>query len=114
METFENAAERGYQGLSWLLNNRKEERILLVCHGGILRYTMNIHPLVHLQDERSEEKRQNGKSVESRFDNCEVRKYRLSWKDQDACQNSNDEGNNEEVGQDEVSRRPILLAQIDH
>jgi broad specificity phosphatase PhoE len=108
MEAFEAAAERGYRGLSYLLSKRDEERILLVCHGGILRYTMNIHPLVHLCDERNDDNRQNGKSVESRFDNCEVRKYRLSWKD---CEDNDDEGLNNDQG---IPRKPIILTQIDH
>jgi len=100
MEAFEAAAERGYRGLAFLLLKRPEERILLVSHGGILRYTMNQHPLVHLDDARSDDKRQNGKTIESRFDNCEVRKYQLSWKDHD--------------GVGDVGRRPILLTQLDY
>jgi broad specificity phosphatase PhoE len=52
METFEDSAERGYQGLRWLMD-RLEDDTVVVSHGGILRYTMNIHPLVSLQDERN-------------------------------------------------------------
>ena len=100
MEKYEDAAERGYQGLVELLNGETSsaDTILLVCHGGILRYAMNLHPLVHLEDERSI---QDGttKSVESRFDNCELRKYRLSWKEDTPS---------------DGSRRTILLTQVDH
>ena len=83
--------------------------ILLACHGGILRYTMNIHPLVHLCDERTENNNKNSndkmKSIESRFDNCELRKYRLSWKDEGENNNNND---------DDGARRAIVLTQLDH
>jgi len=130
LEQFEDTAERGYRGLVELLtgetyleeNNEngssmKSERlynkadtntILLVCHGGILRYLMNMHPLVHLSDERTTN--QDGtnarKTVEARFDNCELRKYRLNWKDD--VPDANDERNSD------GSRRAILLSQLDH
>ena len=120
MEKYEDAAERGYRGLSDLLTweshfsnaGSSTNTILLVCHGGILRYLMNLHPLVHLRDERTQGKRAPGdesggpKSVESRFDNCELRKYRLVWKDDD------DDDDDEESGERE--RRAIVLTQLDH
>ena len=112
MEKYEDTAERGYQGLYDLLtgeaynnNNNKSETnddvntILLVCHGGILRYLMNLHPLMHLSDERTTSST-SLKPVESRFDNCELRKYRLSWKEDDDNTDS--------------KRRAILLKQLDH
>lgn len=92
MENLEAAAERGYLGFQWLLK-RPESTILLVSHGGILRYTMNDHPMVVLRDERT----QVGKAVEARFDNCETRRYRLEWQPDT-----------------EGDRRPIILTQIDH
>ncbi|KAG7372578.1 histidine phosphatase superfamily protein [Nitzschia inconspicua] len=105
MEEYEAAAERGYQGLAWLLSERKEDIILLVSHGGLLRYTMNIHPAIHMADERScDHHSHNGKTIDSRFDNCEVRKYRLSWKE--AVQ---DQGT-EPIQQ----KRAIQLTQLDH
>lgn len=76
MEGFSAVAERGYLGLDWLMK-RPEESILLVAHGGILRYLMTIHPRISLKDER----KSANKPVEARFDNCEVRHYRLSWSD---------------------------------
>mmetsp|Transcript_2986 Transcript_2986/g.6002 ORF Transcript_2986/g.6002 Transcript_2986/m.6002 type:complete len:327 (-) Transcript_2986:43-1023(-) len=129
LEEFGAAAERGYQGLVDLLtgesyNNDSSDTsstitttttmntFLLVCHGGILRYMMNIHPLVHLCDERTDtnnpneksEQQRTQKTVESRFENCELRKYRLSWKD------DNYEGNDN----DNPVRRAVVLTQVDH
>jgi hypothetical protein len=106
MEAIDSAAERGYQGLAWLLSEQDEERILLVLHGGILRYAMNIHPLIHVVDERSDDKRT--KEIKSRFDNCEVRQYHLSWK-VDCIVTDLDDGE-----QPTTSRKPILLTQLDH
>ena len=141
MEPLEDAAERGYQGLCWLLqlssssspasssssssSSSSLPSILLVSHGGLLRYTMNEHPLVHLADERSKvhhdnsDSKQYYKSVGSRFDNCEVRHYRLSWKegsssDTTVCDgeriNGQHDGNEQNVLQE---RNHILLTQID-
>lgn len=106
MEDLGAAAERGYLGFKWLME-RPEDNILLVSHGGILRYAMNDHPLVVLRDGRSSSphtagstRSGNKKPVESRFDNCEMRRYRLSWGDKDTA-----------GGED--CRRPIILTQID-
>jgi len=107
MEEFGDAAERGYLGLVELLTG-ESNTILLVCHGGILRYTMNMHPLVHLSDERTittSDDIKPTKTVESRFDNCELRKYRLSWKDGATDSDAKISG--------EESRRAIVLTQID-
>lgn len=95
MEDLDASAERGYEGLKWLME-RPEEHILLVSHGGILRYMMERHPLVSLRDERAQS--HAGKAVGSRFDNCELRRYQMRWGE------SND---------DEQERRPILLTQVD-
>jgi broad specificity phosphatase PhoE len=102
MEEFEACAERGYQGLCWLMD-RPEECICLVSHGGILRYTMNIHPNVKLSDERTGVRE---KAVESRFDNCELRKYILSWEE---CVEENTNGDDTKS----ETRRLVLLTQID-
>lgn len=101
MEKYEDTAERGYQGLFELLtsDDKDANTILLVCHGGLLRYVMNIHPLVHMKDERTSSDSAT-KTPEARFDNCELRKYRLSWKD---------------GAPDDDNKRPaILLTQLDH
>jgi broad specificity phosphatase PhoE len=71
-----DCAHRGYDGLCWLLNQPKEN-ILLVCHGGILRFTMDMIPTVCVVDGRTESSlREDSKA---RFDNCELRKYELTW-----------------------------------
>eukprot|EP00934_Nitzschia_sp_Nitz4_P006556 Nitzschia sp. Nitz4//scaffold63_size106090//43306//44070//NITZ4_004388-RA/size106090-processed-gene-0.124-mRNA-1//1//CDS//3329555969//6546//frame0 len=95
MEDFNDAAERGYQGLCWLLR-RPEDNLLLVSHGGLLKYFMTKHPLVHLRDGRIVA----GKPVEERFDNCEVRRFALAW----ASTSSENEPTN---------RPAIVLTQLD-
>jgi len=127
LEEFKDTAERGYSGLVELLtgeahldsefrnecatkpetnNNNDVNTILLVCHGGILRYVMNIHPLVQISDERTASHGEANKSVDARFDNCEVRKYRLSWKDDIIDADFTDSGDG--------SRKTIVLTQLDH
>ena len=78
LETNESGQKRGYQGLCWMLN-RPEQRMLLVGHGGVLRHTMAFADKVTMVDERSIP---NGRQVQARFDNCEVRRYRLAWEDE--------------------------------
>ena len=119
MEKHEDTAERGYRGLVELMTTENSTNtILLACHGGILRYMMNTHPLVHLFDERTtsdddddndndNEAKREMKSIESRFENCELRKYRLSWKDYEG----DDDNDNDE---DDGARRAIVLTQLDH
>lgn len=99
IEEFDACAERGYQGLCWLME-RPEECILLVAHGGILRFTMNMHPHVKLVDQRTGA---NEKPIESRFDNCELRRYTLSWEEDEEGGEDNDSG----------GKRPIVLTQVD-
>jgi len=74
LEADEDCAERGYLGLHELIK-RPEERILLCCHGGILRFTMQLHPLVQVNDER--EKGDLTRPSDARFGNCEIRKYKV-------------------------------------
>ena len=134
IEKYEDVAERGYLGLVALLtgryNNNEDDdddnesksqitssnenynNILLACHGGILRYVMTIHPLVHLSDERTKNtSSDNNKSVESRFDNCEFRKYRLSWKEDNDLDNAEKKTEDGRLG---TKRRAIVLTQLDH
>jgi broad specificity phosphatase PhoE len=68
--------ERGFQGLKWMYHDRPETRILLVTHGGILRYTFEDHPQVVMHDGRTES---SARSVRARFDNCELRRYHVTW-----------------------------------
>jgi len=70
MESYADCGERGYQAFLWLLR-RNEKQILVVSHGGILRFTMVDHPLVKLIDGRSEDAK--------RFNNCELRGYEISY-----------------------------------
>ena len=96
MEDLDLVAERGYLGLKWLME-RPEEKILLVSHGGILKYMMERQAQIMLRDERSESGR---KPVDSRFDNCEIRCYKLEWVD--------DEGHHD------GSKRSLSLTQVDN
>ena len=119
MESFEDAAERGYQGLCWLLN-RPENSILLVSHGGILRYMMNIHPNIKLMDGRRSKQQHldctstttnNGgdnntnddddkeaedlKPINARFENCELRGYEIRWETSDEDNEGANDNNND-------------------
>lgn len=117
IEKFEDAAKRGYQGLCWLME-RDETSILLVSHGGTLWYTMTLHPLVLLRDDRTAEKdatastnnnNNNNKAVDARFDNCEARQYLLSWGELTGDDDTND-GSQQ---QQRRRQRPIVLTQLD-
>ena len=79
LESQQDCSERGYRGLCWIMN-RPEHRILLACHGGILRYTMDDHPMVRMVDGRTNPAE---RSVKARFSNCEVRRYRIESEDMD-------------------------------
>lgn len=70
LEGYDDCSERGYQSLLWLLQ-RSEDKILVVSHGGILRFTMVDHPLVSLVDGRDEN--------DKRFSNCEMRQYEIAY-----------------------------------
>jgi len=78
-----DCAHRGYDGLCWLLN-RPEEKILLVCHGGILRFTMDMNPSVCVVDGRTSSS--SDRNVKARFGNCELRRYELTWDGDDVTQ----------------------------
>ena len=85
LEDLLTCGERGFASFHWLWHERPERSILLVAHGGILRYTLNDHPNVVVQDERRKMQK-NGeepgcRSVMERFRNCELRRYRFAWED---------------------------------
>lgn len=80
-----DCAERGYSGLCLLLK-RPEENVLLVCHGGLLRFAMNMNPKIRVVDRRNT--CSNDRDVKDRFGNCELRRYELSWDGDD----KNDDG----------------------
>jgi broad specificity phosphatase PhoE len=114
-EDFDAAAERGYLGLSWLLQQQQHERILLVSHGGILRYLMNDHALIELQDKRTTSDNDNDKKeINARFDNCEVRKYLLSWKEEEGEDDDKEESSETGCATNNPNRRTLILTQIDH
>ena len=116
--------------------DRPEKSILMVSHGGILRYMMNIHPSIKLRDGRRQQRETkaaskiNGnsgsdgtddleimKDVKSRFDNCEIRGYDISWDDDDddSSLNENNKNKNENKSKEATeSQRTIVLTQVDH
>uniref|UniRef100_A0A7S4MZW9 Phosphoglycerate mutase (2,3-diphosphoglycerate-dependent) n=1 Tax=Odontella aurita TaxID=265563 RepID=A0A7S4MZW9_9STRA len=104
LETEAGAAERGYRGLLWL-SKRKEERILVVCHGGILRFLMNQHPNVKLEDERTCSS-VDDRGVGGRFGNCELREFVVRWtpSDETSVADSHEVGKKMELG---VSKRHV-------
>lgn len=75
LENTEECRNRGYQGLHWIMQ-RPEQRMLLVCHGGILLYTMTQHPHVHVRDARKN--KSEARKPHDRFTNCELRRYQIS------------------------------------
>lgn len=88
LESHQDCAERGYQGLLWL-KDRPEEVVLCVAHGGILRFKRD-HPLIKIIDNRTED--------DVRFGNCELREYEMSWKVE---------------GEDATEQRPqIILSEV--
>jgi len=70
LEAQSDCGERGYQGILWLMQ-REEHKVLVVTHGGILRFLMVDHPNVKVVDSRKE----SGE----RFGNCELREYEMTW-----------------------------------
>lgn len=81
LETHQACAQRGVDGLTWILQRPEEYRILLVAHGGLLRFTMAEfgHKVVMVDGRTDATARE--RNVQERFANCEVRRYRLSWDD---------------------------------
>jgi len=119
LEDVAACADRGYRGLRWLLD-RPERRTFLVAHGGILRFVMSEHPRVAVRDERrlscggtaatsksggdddngGGEGRQPQRPPTARFRNCELRRYRLEY-DEDEDDHSVNE------------QRRIVLTEVD-
>lgn len=71
LEAQEECAQRGQLGLRYL-HDRPESSLLLVCHGGLLRFTF---ATLTLRDGRQQSA--NGRFVSARFSNCELRRYTL-------------------------------------
>ena len=101
LETHAACKARGFDGLCWLLKDRpQDDRVLLVAHGGILRFCMAEYPdRIVMRDERRKRRTtttattsttttnnsndlQGHRPVTARFENCEVRRYRLEWENE--------------------------------
>lgn len=84
LESQQACSERGYRGFCWLMH-RPEESIVLVTHGGLLRFSMTQHSNIKLVDGRllqQEQETEERRPVSKRFGNCEVRRYQMSWDDE--------------------------------
>lgn len=73
LESVESCQRRGLAGFEWL-TTLPVQSILLVCHGGILHYTLS-HDNIVLCDQRQVT---TDRQVDARFENCELRRYHLS------------------------------------
>jgi broad specificity phosphatase PhoE len=91
LESNESCAERGYQGLQWVLG-RPEQKILVCAHGGILSMVMAEHSMVQMIDgrkksstitshdgETKDAETKAARTAATRFENCELRRYRIKW-----------------------------------
>ena len=76
LETQPDCAERGYLSLLSLAE-RPEQKMVVVAHGGLLRFTMNMHPRVGVRDGRNGGDTADLRCIAARFGNCEVRAYEL-------------------------------------
>ena len=79
LESQSSCGERGYQGLLFVAREREEENVLVVSHGGLLRYSLVSHPLIKLECGRTSQSPANHslRSIEARFSNCEIREYEM-------------------------------------
>jgi broad specificity phosphatase PhoE len=74
LESVESCQQRGLAGFQWL-TTLPMQSLLLVCHGGILHYTL-AHDNIVLHDNR--QCTTTDRKVDARFENCEIRRYQLS------------------------------------
>lgn len=74
LESQPDCAERGYRSLLSLAQ-RPERSMVVVAHGGLLRFTMNQHPKVSVLDGRNGGSKGDARCVKSRFGNCEMRAF---------------------------------------
>jgi len=82
LESQQACSERGYhQGFCWLMH-RPEEYIILVTHGGLLRFSMTQHSNTKSGDGRLQRETEERRPVSKRFGNCEVRRYQMCWDDE--------------------------------
>lgn len=81
LEPHHECSERGYRGLLWVMQ-QQEKNVLLVSHGGLLKFVMNDHPRVVLVDGRKPTQKNKIRCVSERFGNCELRSFIISvWTD---------------------------------
>ena len=104
LETQADCAERGYQGLCWILE-RPEDSIFLVCHGGILRFAMNQHEQIKVVDGRAASETEELRDVCGRFGNCELRRYSIAW------ESKNDDTTDSTAAT--PTRRTFVLTELD-
>lgn len=94
LETREACARRGYEGLRWVMRQR-EGRVLVVCHGGLLSYTMNDTRRVVLVDGRRKETHDDDggrRCITKRFENCELREFIVTaWESSGPSDERNDD-----------------------
>eukprot|EP00591_Stephanopyxis_turris_P008401 CAMPEP_0195512472 /NCGR_PEP_ID=MMETSP0794_2-20130614/4417_1 /TAXON_ID=515487 /ORGANISM="Stephanopyxis turris, Strain CCMP 815" /LENGTH=262 /DNA_ID=CAMNT_0040640261 /DNA_START=100 /DNA_END=888 /DNA_ORIENTATION=- len=103
LESEETCGERGYQGLL-CITKREEEKVLVVAHGGLLKFMLVDHPNIKLLDRRSAE--MNGRSIEQRFRNCELREFDMTW--EEPC----DEDDNGRTNKGVQYRPTITIAEV--
>ncbi|CAB9523836.1 phosphoglycerate mutase [Seminavis robusta] len=101
LETHADCAQRGFQGLCWIME-RPEDSILLVTHGGLLRFTMQQHNRVKMMDGRTS--KQEERDVQARFGNCELRRYTMEW---EAEETENDNQSTDKA------QRSLVLTELD-
>mmetsp|Transcript_32660 Transcript_32660/g.55688 ORF Transcript_32660/g.55688 Transcript_32660/m.55688 type:complete len:345 (-) Transcript_32660:831-1865(-) len=98
LESREDCSERGYRGLLWVLQ-QPEQNVLLVCHGGILNYTLNGHANVVLLDGRrqsnTDSESEEVRCVTKRFGNCELREFVITGWDSAGYNNGLSNGANQ-------------------
>lgn len=115
-DTLEDAAacaERGFAGLRWLATERPEQSFLLVAHGGILKLALTQHPNVILIDGRrrrpstsspSSTTTATDRSVQERFHNCELRRYRMEYQPKQPLNTCDDDDDDDTI---------LVLTEID-
>lgn len=115
LESSEACSNRGYQGLLWMMQQR-EEHILLVCHGGLLNYTMNSHSRVVLVDGRGRAVEHSSEEEElrcitKRFGNCEMREFIMTVWDSDEY-SINDETTDPKENGESIQQPVITLEEV--
>jgi broad specificity phosphatase PhoE len=118
LETTLACGERGYEGLLWMMQQRVEQSILLVTHGGLLKYTLTEHPMVVLRDGRQQKQHGDSESgnhqqrcIRDRYQNGELRRYRMELVS-GSSSGTNDESSNKTTA-DQSIRDTIILTEID-